>query len=41
MKKTISKEQAKKNQSDMLGLEMLFEEYCPPYSRFFEKCLNT
>lgn len=39
--KTVSKEEAKKISRYMLGLEMLFEEYCPPYSRFFRKCLNS
>lgn len=38
---TVSKEEAKKISRYMLGLEMLFEGYCPPYSRFFRKCLNS
>ena len=41
MMKLISKEEVKKNHKDILGLDLLFAENFPPYSRFLEKCLNT
>ena len=41
MMKLISKEEVKKNHKDILGLDLLFAENFPPYSRFLEKCLNN
>ena len=37
MMKLISKEEVKKNHKDILGLDLLFAENFPPYSRFLEK----